>query len=659
VLSTVNAAREDVLQKTSTGFKNDQLLKNVQQAITVTYDMIGYVGHTTEYYCSQITSLWARRGLVMKNKEECSIFATFGAGGQGKTELCRELVRHLPSALQKSCDTILACVCILISFNQETVWTSQENSDPSFKPIWKRFCMEMNIDMDNSWQPTSMENMIDFFREAAANAYNVELRQTCVCLLLDEIINVFENNRREILNHLSAIQQSGLIHSFPTFFLTTSLKVEPVHQILTTESKRPLIPIPLPILEETKTREYVTNQIVDAIFSFWDGVLLASEEKKIRGKGDLRRLVQRSVYHVGNHFRALEEFIKAAFQNLVPSSFSRSSKYVKYLQQAFLMGENECRSNLEEPYKLELVTPPSASDADEIIACDIFSDHLLLGDGEYWVREQGDIARLLSYHIVFVRKRSTQDVFNFSPLISLPLLFRAWRNMRNQNLLYSTLARIADLVMPTNMQEASTYFEEVILQLMLARLLIHAKKEISQPVRVPLKKLLPNAIIVPWDNQNDNLIVEVDQLSLMTTPFLQGVDNGTPDQALRALLEPLPANCLFRMQGRVPAKGIEEVGPMVMESEHSKRMLIWSMKLRQHNCKETATSVARNLHKLLQQEKKDKQYYAVVVTCQKADSIKGLCPGSIAVPSETLQVILEPFGASYMLDIIHSKTNKS
>jgi hypothetical protein len=84
------------------------------------------------------------------------------------------------------------------------------------------------------------------------------------------------------------------------------------------------------------------------------------------------------------------------------------------------------------------------------------------------------------------------------------------------------------------------------------------------------------------------------------------------------------------------------------------------MKLRESNCKETAVKVSRDLHSEMNRHQ-GRNYIAVVVTCEKVDSIDlgELHEGTIVISFESLNEVLTPFGSSYLLSIVRSKAAAS
>eukprot|EP00047_Mylnosiga_fluctuans_P022012 m.112060 g.112060 ORF g.112060 m.112060 type:complete len:767 (-) comp9104_c0_seq1:130-2430(-) len=680
--------------------RSGQHTRKAIAASTLLCDIIGIQGNAVQAVQRGFAELWARCGRpgMMMNKENCPNFATFGAGGQGKTELCRDVVKLLPGQLQ-SFPGVTACVCLHISFGQMTTWESSDqramaNSYGSAAlPIWRRCLINLALasSLDDAmcitWAPRSVSELTAFFQSAGAAAFGVPESSVMVCVLLDEIMKVSSSERSCLLNEIATVQQESLLQKLPTFFLITSLEAAPIVDVLVTASKRPVTSIPLPVLEDLD-REAVVDRLLDTILALWrEADLSPAEQLQIRGAGMLRRLIQGCVHQTGNHFRALEDVVRSLITKFVPAQFNEdAARNLHELPPCMLQPVDLCKPLLlllADPstiFTIHIPTPLCSPKMGQA-ASELFIEHLLVGAEKWWAPEEA-LKRFLDYHAILVRERDPDNAVQIRPHVSLPLIFEAWAlDEATVRYRYCTvrgpakdgsitldqidrkrwsvdeafrlaLACLATLLRPSG-KEANRMFEDLIIAVTFVRLVVLGRKFNSD--EVSLAELLPGAIIVPWTREGPAAgppTVHLDRHAPLTLCTSVVKPSAGATDVLDALLDVSLASLagvFFVRQGKVDSKLIEAVGPLVHSGTQASRLL-WSMKLRQANIRTTAEAILAGIHSEMRlREPRDGSYMAVAVTCQRAKIQEHLIPpGSIIIPADTLQTMLRPFGASYM-----------
>lgn len=205
----------------------------------------------------------------------------------------------------------------------------------------------------------------------------------------------------------------------------------------------------------------------------------------------------------------------------------------------------------------------------------------------------------------------------------------------------------------------------------IARLLVPIKVYFILPYQpIDITEILPGIIIKSWDNsKNDRLVVAP---FLLSKPFqlekeILKDSSSTPRKntlkAIEMALDNTNAQTVLIKQSKnTVTEGIEYVVKhFVHESSESKPVLfLTSMKLRNQKSKEmkNIASIAENLHKIAEEANLEKGQYYVVFYCSmdsKSLSSDQLPPGTIIVPSETILLLLRPFGVSFLVNAIEEK----
>jgi hypothetical protein len=189
-----------------------------------------------------------------------------------------------------------------------------------------------------------------------------------------------------------------------------------------------------------------------------------------------------------------------------------------------------------------------------------------------------------------------------------------------------------------------------------------------QPIEIT--EILPEIIIEMWDNsKNVRLVVAP---FLLSKPFQleKKIPNNSSSplentlKAIEMTLDKTKAHTvqIKQSQNTVTEEGIEYVVKhFVHESSNSEPVLfLTSMKLRDQKTKEmkNIVSLANKLHGIAKQANlKERQYYVVFYCSVKEKSLRGvqLPPGTIVVPSETILLLIRPFGLNFHVNKIKEK----
>ena len=648
---------------------------------TLLSQVIGYQGPSVlEEVCNQFATLWQNRRFMLQ-KEYCPLSVVFGVEGQGKTELCKQLVIHLPQIINQHKhfnSLIKGSACFYLSFGQKTTWGINEvdNNENIKKVIWWRFLDMFDIEYStDNWEPMDLFQFLHFFRKVTAKVNKCGMKETAICLLLDEIANVDLEPRKKILEYLPSIQQNHLCHNKATFFLITSLEAKYVADNLIVELNRPLSSISLPIIEDNNKKN-VAKCIYDKILLCWNEYLTEKAMKDIRGSGSLLHLILFLVYHVSDHFRSLEVVLKKMIELFVPEQFVKFGFPEESIPIAIALNNNvgECKNNLENPLKfMHLIS--------NNLCCSF-----LAGD-------QADYAHKLFFYKRMIDNNDSEDerepilqvirdragvnrIYNILPYISLPYLFKYWNWMHKRSDFFQNdhafkndllpeyencsatpeewtklfFGSVPNLLMSKTPQKAFATLIPVILFL---RMIAYSA---SRRVRwVSLNDLLPGLIFRPWDDKNE--VPRIDNINLADRTACYSYAAGDdPNRGLEDLVLYFAKKEFFRFQnGNVDSKLIEFAGPFVFHFNSPKRLLLWSVKFQERMQIPLSTIANDIMNEIDAINQPRKSFYSVIAVPQKRDeiNIEEIPRGTIVLPYETLDVILRPFGAcSFLLSLL-------
>eukprot|EP00050_Salpingoeca_kvevrii_P010533 m.8910 g.8910 ORF g.8910 m.8910 type:complete len:688 (-) comp2910_c0_seq1:34-2097(-) len=612
-------------------------------------------------------------------KEDYPLFAAIASSGAGKTELCHQLVLRAPPLLNESCGT-KACVIVHVSFNQNTTWALQERD--ILKAMWWRVVLALTGDRPKpgllgfnpqSW-PASFEDMESAIREAAAAANSCSPKETAVVFLLDEITKVPQQQRCHMLDDLTSLQQARLMENTPLFVLATSLDLHHDLSEWQTRSKRKIEPIPLHVPDSTLL-EKIANMAVEKALD-WRG-LAPGRRKELLGRGDLHRVMQYNVHVIGHHYRSLELVLKLFFEGVLTPACLANIADEKIKTSLHPTATNE--DPLRNPFALRLadeVCVTAASQDDKKKASCRFLTNLLLSRVEQFVSENS-VAKLLNIGIAFVRERDGHRLDRVRPYFQLPLLFEFWKERARELLgpcfddperafsrtaaraMSAVLGQLGSMLQPQEMKDRSRSFEQIIPRLMFVRLCVKHNLHMDETtdassISASLEKLLPGAKLVPWSGApnvtTSSVSVTLGRPDDKFVRFARGIDVASPDDKfapVRALHDEFSPTTFLREQGKIDTEAIESAGPMTTDGS----LLLWSMKLRQHNS-DSVAKVANRVHEIAAATDIQKgRYWAVVVNCQPADKVDeaSIPEGTIYLPADCTKALLSPFGASYLL----------
>lgn len=250
--------------------------------------MSDFFGTSELMFKQEITTLEQLDREIFQNKEHAAVFCTYGAGGQGKTELCRQLV------LNQSANEFV----IMVTYNQ-TTRTHYNDNDPidkhSLRGLWRRLMMQLGASAEDIPAPPSL---LEFF-SAVRTALGEKLR---IILCVDEVMKITDDHvRRNLLDELAAAAQLEMVEGRHTHVLVTTVRGLPVFRQLVTESRRRLRPVQLTILS-TRDREKVARRFAEEALE-----MVTDENRRKAFAKNLHWAVKCAVFLCGNHMRALEE----------------------------------------------------------------------------------------------------------------------------------------------------------------------------------------------------------------------------------------------------------------------------------------------------------------------------------------------------------------
>jgi hypothetical protein len=292
-----------------------ELITNKQLGVTSLCQLIRYQQSPTDGMNSiknGLSTLWANRKRT-PNKENFPLLAAFAVKGQGKTELCRQLV--LADDLHDNLPGVEKVVTIHVSFSQDSTYNEADREFGIIQGLIWRILDAFSADYSfatRQKENIQLADVIAVIRDECRTENSTETSKIGIFILLDEFMKVdVDSERTKLLNEICSLQQKHLQKEIPTFFFVTSLTYVPVDHIVRTDSGRHIFAIPLPVLADSSLEE-IANLIHDSICKVLacSPDLQATELRAFNAKGDLRRLISVAVYVSGRHFRSLETVVK-------------------------------------------------------------------------------------------------------------------------------------------------------------------------------------------------------------------------------------------------------------------------------------------------------------------------------------------------------------
>lgn len=670
------------------------------KAITPLCKLITYKDSATCFRAieSGLVNLWSKVGDRASNKEEVPILCTFGPKGQGKTELCRQIV--LRNDLHCKISGVKKMIAIHVSFNQTTSYATHEDTytDVLRSVLWRSYRAfdeqkYQNDDPNLEYPP--FDKFLQLVRSAHCSA-TLQPEEIGVFILLDEIMNITkEDRRRSLLNECGSVQQRELNARRPTFFLITSLQYYPMFNAIKTQSGRDLCPVPLPLLLDQSLDE-MGDRITEYFIFILSYEKSENERKKLVGKKDVERLIRVVVSICGRHFRTLEFAIKSIYCRIVPLDQHRIwTSYIETTTTPVFatMAEMESfQADSKDVYTIALhdifqSTLSNIRPAEEAFNIyhrlkELFM--ILLHDPDYFVPEY-HLIDLLSVGAVFVKDRSESDYSNIVPRVCLPYLYfcppvNIVRNSKKiDGYLVKSEAISLDKHIPMLLynigqalykprEELPYSFECVMLWIELLRIASMIQRQLNPLITI--SDVLCDCEFNGWDEETlDSIVVApfifersfvLDQNA--TTPLLH-----TADREQQLLLSALayafvsPEVARLSQKANLNMKGIEYINTCyVKQNSNDCVPLLCSMKLRESSMKTTPSQLAADIHSIVQQSYSgNTSYYVVIYCCCNNNSAKNTLPrGTIVVPIQTLQKVMYPFGANNLLEVMIANSSK-
>lgn len=424
-------------------------------------------------FAKAVINLWNKGPAKATLKENVPICCVFAARGQGKTELCQQLVCN---PMMKDFEPYFSdAICVAVTFNQYSLYSAADKKCGILKAFMKRVWAELQGPSGSNERQrqcpwSDLQQMVDDLRQTVTQQQQQQDQSKPVAVLLavdeflkidvveteDEIAarNLFlspqeytqhlkdtaYSERKLLLDSLAALQQTELCHGMPTFVLVTSLNCKFVMDTFTTASGRLVEPILLPVAGD-RTQEALARL---AFKDIWEVMTRESIEKPSsssdrRLSDVLYRLIRMGIGLSGRHFRAMENVLRAIYRTVVSSEAHESACSKEHLilchhfesadsESVDLMKLPGARHNLmEEALWAAMADIPWNHDKDIFLrALSLFLRLLVDPTLKINEKHEGNLD-LEDRGILFVVSRSAVSPAQVTPRICLPFLYRAPR----------------------------------------------------------------------------------------------------------------------------------------------------------------------------------------------------------------------------------------
>lgn len=519
--------------------------------------------------------IWRNRG-QNTTKNTVPLMSTFATAGQGKTELCMQLV--LDQSLHEQLEGVDEVVSIHITFNQSTSFDKTLDRNPITAIAW-RVVRELTHDIRSTGNReevscyTSLNDLIADIRSGLTPLKQSD-KTLGILLCIDETLKIATADSgvcQEMLTHLGSLQQSSLELGLPTFVLFTGLYYANVIENFQTDSGRPLKLVTLPIMSST-TLQNLANRISSQIID----IALFDESFKARQfemSAIVKRLVLWMCFMTGRHFRALEEAVKrivsvvlsnSALANYRKNVKDESSRSVLGSERNYFYPEaryytsasktelekwknGKVRQYLSESFLSTIQAKLDDTDMFKYCSalfCELLWRFHLVTEDDFYSMENESTINAEMKGVLFIKNRKDESKRSVQLHVSLPYLFHAapmiWQKQlgslvvttdRSDYILPNTALPLPQLlpVLFSNIGIAMdglaadfpTSFEFIMPFIELLRChVVSQKKDCPE-----LNDILPGAIIVPSLQENTEILLAA---WVTTSPILPAMRLSMP-----------------------------------------------------------------------------------------------------------------------------------
>lgn len=632
---------------------------------------------------SQISDLWNCRG-AQATKNSVPIMSTFATAGQGKTELCIQLV--IDETLHQDLPDVDDFMAIHISFNQTTTFNSRYDTSPARAIAWRVLQAVLGKDRitkEEDWRDLQcyqdLETLVLDLRNALKKV-DQPYERFGILLCIDETLKVESELCKRMLNELGSLQQESLNRNIPTFVLFTGLHYDNLFKEFQTDSGRPLKRVTIPTMTD-RSLEEISKMVSTALIS------IAKYDDRFMGNchvlsACVQRLVLWMFLRCGRHFRALENAVQRLFAILIsgdtldkyqaafPDESSRSvlgshHKYFRPNPEHHTVDKKEwedgtVRGRLANSFlsTIQGFDDGGMFDFCANMFCDLVAhyDNFKENDCSSFFTEDKAMIHAERQGAVFISDRLSDEMSSVQPRVSLPYLFhsaiRVWgRKMQVsisdnigvrpdyiwahdghclQDLLPVLLANIG-IGLDGLSSKLSTSFEFTMVFVELLRGYVISKHFSGYQQDFSLDNILPGAIVKPHAAgariELASWVLGNSIIPMLRLSRKRGSDRDENFELLmvKNLME--QANTVSCIQPKgIDTKGIEYAAKHFVTFDENGYeqpvVFLVSMKLREANTVQSLASWAEAIHNLAKQAQlKSGQYYAVLYGCWPKDSI--------------------------------------
>lgn len=509
---------------------------------------------------------WDNRGSLCTNKDNVPLLATFATSGQGKTELCMQLVKD--EKLHEGLDGIRELLAIHISFNQITCYDPDIDTSP-VNSIASRVIQAL-IGLQTSSKYSfalfshynTLFELFDDVREGLRNPdFPIYDNEFGILLCVDETLKIPPPELKKFLNALGELQQKSLSVSIPTFALFTGLHFGKIFRDFRTESGRSLALVPLCMIS-SHSMVSIESRIYEDLINM---LRLCNNSDEHFMSYELRRIVKWMALMIGHNFRALEFSLKRLYSILFSGEMINKYKALNVNLESRSILSDSCGYHANPKYYIPTDQWNDGSLARKYmyasftgimsavdwtnesmyklcvnIFCKLAYEYDNENEDNIWWPEDDDLIEAEKYGIIYIKKRNEDALQDVQPRVSLPYLFLASEKFCNKHFLVSgndfILGRInegsTEAMLPLILANIGialhgivcslpTAFEYIMIYLELFRISVFLRHRESND-RLSLQDILPNSIVKGYSADDDddiNLSAWILEESTTITPL--------------------------------------------------------------------------------------------------------------------------------------------